>query len=109
MNDEPQERVEHRPRGPKIRLEATVHPGEKRLALEGVADLDLDRIPDPEGGVRLLITADEAAQLVERGYEVRLLRALPVRPLDPALVMDDDGARAWLEDRLGDVERREGS
>ncbi|MBW3577681.1 MAG: hypothetical protein KY462_08085 [Actinobacteria bacterium] len=94
---------------PNLRLEATVHPGDNQLALEDVADFDLDRIPDPEGGVRVLITADEAVRLVARGYEVHLVRALTVAPLDPALVMDDDSVRAWLEDQVEGIERREGS
>ena len=109
MNDKSKHGSEPRPRRTRMRLEATVHPGEKRLGLEGVSDFDLDRIPDPEGGIRLLVTAEQAAQLVERGYEVRLVRAIPVRPLDPELVMDDDAARAWLDEQLGDIERQDGA
>jgi len=97
------------PAGAALRFEATVRPGEKGPPLEGVADLDLDRVPDPEGRVRLLITAEEAAQLLVRGYEVLLVRALPLQPLEPALVMDDDSARAWLEEQTKAIERREGS
>jgi hypothetical protein len=96
------------PAGPTVRFEATVHPGEKRLPLERVADLDLDRVPDPEGGVRVVITAEDAEQLVARGYEVLLVRALPVQPLDPALVMDEDSAGAWLQAQTRGIERQEG-
>jgi hypothetical protein len=92
-----------------MRFEATVHPGEKGPPLERVADLDLDRVPDPQGGVRVVITAEDAADLVGRGYEVLLVRALPVQPLDPALVVDDDSARAWLEEQTRGIERQEGS
>lgn len=98
-----------RPRSANTRFEATVHAGDQGQTLDGVADLDLDRVPDPEGGVRLLVTADEAAQLVERGYEVHLLRALPVAPLDDALVAEDDDVRAWLEDQVRGIDRHEGS
>lgn len=92
--------------GPRrdVRFEATVHSGDAPVrfaAMAGqVADLDLDRIPDPEGGVRLLIDADECIQLLERGFEVRLRRAVPVRPLDQGLVADDDDVRAWFDGRV---------
>jgi hypothetical protein len=85
-----------------------VHPGEQDLPLERVADFDLDRVPDPQGGVRVVITAEDAAQLVQQGYEVLLVRALPVRPLDPGLVMDDDSARQWLDDQTKGIERKGG-
>jgi hypothetical protein len=100
---------EPRPAEAAMRFEATIHPGEAGLSLERVADLDLDRVPDPEGGVRMVLTPDDAAQLLAKGYEVRLLRALPVRPLDPALVLDDDSARAWLDEQTRGIERREDS
>lgn len=94
------------PGGSAIRFEATVHPGEQGLPLEGVADLDLDRVPDPEGGVRLVITADDAARLVERGFEVRLVRTLPVQPFDAGRVMNDETAAAWLEEQTKGIERQ---
>jgi hypothetical protein len=95
--------------GQTMRFEATVHPGEKGPPLERVADLDLDRVPDPQGGVRVVVTAEDAAQLVARGYEVLLVRALPVQPLDPALVVDDESTRAWLEEQTRGIERQQGS
>lgn len=103
------EQVDQRGRGsPRVRLEATVHPGERRSPLEGVAALDLDRVPDPEGGVRVLVTPEEAVLLVEAGFEVHLLRAVPVAPLDPNLVMSDDEAQAWLEAQVAGIERERG-
>jgi hypothetical protein len=51
---------------------------------------------------------EEAAMLAERGYEVRLLKAHPVRPLDGSMVMDDETADGWLEERVRGL-RREGS
>jgi hypothetical protein len=82
-----------------LRFEATVHAADAR-DLDGVADLDLDRVPDPDGGVRVLVDLTGCARLVRAGFEVRLLRALPRRGIDPALVMDDDSARGWLDDRV---------
>lgn len=89
-----------------VRLEATVHSGDQRLAPERVADLGLDRVPDPQGGVRLLVTADEAVKLVEQGFEVHLLRALPAAPLDAALMADDTQVREWLEGRVQGIRRQ---
>lgn len=82
-----------------LRFEATVHAADAR-ALDRVADLDLDRVPDPGGGVRVLVDLTECARLVRAGFEVHLLRALPRRGMDPALVMDDDSARGWLAARV---------
>lgn len=95
--------------GPTIRFEATVLPGERQLSLHRVADLDLDRIPDPKGDVRVLISAEDAEKLVAQGYEVVLLRVQPVQPLGPKLVSDDDSASAWLEEQTRGIERQEGS
>jgi hypothetical protein len=95
--------------GPAIRFEAKVLPGERQVSLQRVADLDLDRIPDPEGDVRVLISTEDAENLVERGYEVVLLRAQRVQPLDPRLVSDDDSVSAWLEQQTRGIERQEGS
>jgi hypothetical protein len=91
---------------PKLRYEAVVRAGaSERLEMRTLADLDMDRVPDPEGGVRLLVDMEEAARLVASGFEVTLVQAAPAGPLDPALVMDDEAARAWLEERLRGVER----
>jgi hypothetical protein len=92
---------------PDVRLEATVHPGDQRSGLEAVADLDLDRIPDPDAGVRALLAPDEAIALVRRGYEVRLLRAHPISPLDPAHVTNDQDVREWAEQQTRGIEREE--
>jgi hypothetical protein len=40
-----------------------------------VADMDLDRVPDPGEGVRLLVDMNEAARLVESGFEVTIVQA----------------------------------
>lgn len=95
--------------GSTVRFEARVLPGERQLSLQRVADLDLDRIPDPEGGVRVLISAEDAENLLAQGYEVVLLRAQRVEPLDPKLVSDDDSVSAWLEEQTRGIERQEKS
>ena len=89
------------------RFEATVHPGERDRALTQVSDLDLDRIPDPQGGVRVVVTADELAELVRRGYEVRVYRTIPLEPLNPDLVESDEDAKRWLEERVAGIPREE--
>lgn len=93
---------------PKVRYEVILRAkAPDRIDLRRVADLDLDRVPDPGEDVRLLVDMEEAARLVEGGFEVTLVAAAPAGPLDPSLVMDDDAARAWLEERLRGVERAE--
>ena len=95
--------------GRQLRFEATVHQGDRERALSRVADLDLDRVPDPQGDVRLLIDAEQLAQLLDEGYEVRLYRTVRPRPLSEALVMSDDEAVRWLEERVQGIPREEGS
>ncbi len=93
---------------PGTRYEATLHLGpEGAVDLERVADLDIDRIQGAEGEVRVLVDLAAAARLVEMGFEVRLVRALPVRPLDPGLIASDDDVRAWLEERIRGAEGEE--
>src|SRR5262245_33950684 len=82
---------------PSFRFEATVQPGDRERDLDRVADLDLDRIPDPRGRVRLLVTMDDCVELLERGFEVHLHHILRARPLDPELIESDESTRAWLE------------
>jgi hypothetical protein len=94
--------------GEGLRFEATIHPGDSDVPLESVADLDLDRVPDPQRGVRLLVTTDEIVALLERGYEVRLHRLARVEPLSPELRVDNDEAIAWLEERVQGIPREEG-
>ena len=92
----------------KARYEVIVRAGAgaaERMDMRRVADMDLDRVPDPEGGVRLLVDMDEAARLVGSGFEVTIVQAAPAGPLDPSLIMDDDAAAAWLEERLGGTEQ----
>lgn len=93
---------------PAMRFEATLHARGRKAAEKLAADLDLDRIPDPSGAVRVLVEADEVAEVLERGGQLKLEKAHPVRPLDPQLVMSDDAARAWLEEQTRGLERKGG-
>jgi hypothetical protein len=102
VTEEPQQRPLDDSGPPEaVRFEATVHPGAAgAAALPRVADLDLDRVPDPEGEIRVLVTADDLERLRRQGFEVRVHREMPVRPLDPRLIADDADVRAWFSDQV---------
>lgn len=87
-----------------LRFEATVHPAAELTTdvAQLAADLDLDRVPDQAGDVRVLIDLDEVVRLLDQGVHVHLQGAVPVRPLDSELIMSDDPARAWLEEQIRD-------
>ncbi len=82
-----------------VRFEATLHP-QPGAEVARVDDLDVDRVPDVDGGVRVLVDVDECVRLLEGGFEVRLQRAVPIQPLDSRLVASDEDARGWIEQRL---------
>ncbi|MGW4689889.1 hypothetical protein ACWEPM_34090 [Streptomyces sp. NPDC004244] len=113
MNERSSRRERPRPPdadpGTTLRFDAVVQPGERNRNLQRVADLDLDRVPGAANEIRLLVTAEDCARLLERGYEVHLYRAIPVRPLAPELVESDESARAWLEERVRGIERAGGT
>ena len=92
------------PGEPGERYEATIHPADPARsdadALTGVSELDLDRVPDPAGDVRVLVEPSDISRLVAQGFEVRLHRAVPVQPLDPALVTKDEDVLSWLTARI---------
>jgi hypothetical protein len=107
MTDEPQPQPSTGPGDdPPVRFEATVRPSAAGPPQRAVADLDLDRIPGSAGEVRLLLTADDLARLREQGFEVRVEREVPVRPLDPRLVADDATVRAWFDEQVRDARER---
>lgn len=83
-----------------FRFEATVHPREAGAELRRVDDLDVDRVPDPEGEVRVIVDAEDCRRLVDSGFEVRLLRSVPVRPIDQRMVATEEDARSWLDSRI---------
>jgi len=71
--------------------------------------LDIDLVPDPKNKVRALLTADDCVRLLDQGFEIRLHHALPVRPLDPALIETDESVRRWLDEGLRGIDRPRGS
>ena len=94
-----------------MRLEVTVHPGAgaEQSSLDGVYDLDLDRVPDPKGELRVLVTEEQLKELVARGYEVRQLKSYPVQPLDKSLIMDDETAVGAVERQLEGLRQKGGA
>ena len=80
------------------------------MTMSAVISLHVKRVydkPSSEDGVRVLVDLDTCARLVERGFQVHLHRAVPVRPLDPRLIPGDDEVRAWFEERVRATGRNE--
>lgn len=88
---------------PEMRYAATLHRGKRQVALDDLPSLDLDRVPGPPGETHVMISIEDAARVAALGFEVRLVDAHPVKPLDGALVFDDETVSADLEERLRDV------
>jgi hypothetical protein len=109
MPTSPDQSNDRTPRDSGVRFDVTMPTKNRAAAIEMVTALDLDRLPDRDGDVHLLITLDEVGMLAESGYEVHLSAALHVAPLDPALVMDDKDSMAWLESQVEGIERQAGS
>lgn len=91
-----------------VRFEATLGPTAHHKAELAAAELDLDRLPDAHGKVKLLLTSDDARRLLERGYEVHLTAAIPVAPLDRKLVMTNQEAKRWLEQQVKGIPKKGG-
>lgn len=108
MNDDDRRQPEKTPGRAKARYEATLHRGPRHEALKEIPGLDLDPLPGPPGETRVLMSIEDAARLVELGFEVHLLQAHPIRPLDGSRIPSDDEARAWLDERLQGVKRQGG-
>jgi hypothetical protein len=89
-----------RTEGRPVRFEATLHPRPGVAEVVRVDDLDVDRVPDPEGGVRVLVDVAECVRLLDGGFEVRLQRAVPIQPIDPRLVSSEEDTRSWIEQRV---------
>jgi hypothetical protein len=86
-----------------LRFEATLGAAPRAKALQAAAALALDRLPDVDRKVRLLISPDDARRLLESGYEVHLLAAVPVAPLRDSLILSDKDAQQWLDKQLKSV------
>ena len=89
--------------GQQSRFAATIHPGPSMDDVRGLDAFDLDRFPSPPDHVRALVTADECARLLDLGFEVRLNRHYPVKPLDPSLIAPDEAVDRWFEERLASL------
>jgi hypothetical protein len=83
-----------------VRLEATIRP---RTSPDPDALRGLDVLPPLEGELHVLISPSQVVEVVTAGYEVRVFAALPIGPLDPALVMDDAAAQAWIDERVAKI------
>ncbi len=91
-----------------MRFEATLGPTPYSQAMSMAADMDLDRLPDKDGQMRVLLTPDDARRLLAMGVPVHLDQAHPVRPLPPERVMTDEQASHWLDERLPGLPKQGG-
>ena len=89
-----------------VRFSATIH-------VRDVTDpgwferLAIDRVPDPTGAIRALVTPADCVRLVNEGFEVRLDAAFPVQPLDPALIEPKESVQSWLDEKIQTAKRAE--
>jgi len=83
-----------------VRLEATIRPGTSPDpdALKG-----LDVLPPLDGALHVLMSPGQVVDVVTAGYEVLVLAAHPIGPLDPSLIMDDATAQAWIDDKVAQI------
>jgi hypothetical protein len=87
-----------------VRFSATITP-RRKAGPNWIEKLNIDRLPDPKGVVRALVTAADCVRLVNQGLDVHLHQAYPVQPLDPKLIETDESFRRWLEKRLPNLKR----
>jgi hypothetical protein len=106
--DDADERQERNAALLKMRFGATIYPGRKAKTKDWADDLDVDRVPDARGRVRALITVEDLVRLLDQGLEVRLYRAYPSEPLDPALIMTDGQFEGWLEEQVDTLKANPG-
>jgi len=86
----------------RVRLEATIRPRPTRSPDPSLLH-GLDVLPRLDGLLHVLMSPDQIAPVVAAGYEVRVFAAVPIRPLDPALIMDDATAQAWIDDKVAQI------
>lgn len=99
---------------PTVRFSATIHAREQteRADPNWIEKLDIDRVHDPTGLIRALLTPADCVRLVNQGFEVRLHNAYPVEPLDPSLIQTDDSVKRWFDARVQSIKgakRQKGS
>jgi len=92
---------------PNVRFSATIHASEQAelAAPKWMETLNIDRVPDPTGLIRALVTPAEVVRLVNQGFEVRLFETYPVQPLNPALIETNDSVKSWLDERMQTAKR----
>ena len=87
-----------------MRFGATIHPT-RAADPKSMDQLDIDRLPDTKGEIRALVTAADCVRLLNKGFEVRLVQAYPVKPLDPSLIENDEKFGRELEKRVKAIKR----
>lgn len=95
--------LDYREAPPTMRFSATIHALEQAADLSRIETLNIDRVPDPTGLVRALVTPEDCVRLVNQGFEVRLQQAHPVQPLNPELIESDESFKNWLDERMQSV------
>jgi len=91
---------------PALRFEATLGSANYAKAIAATSELGLDRLPDVDRKVRVLLSPDDARKLLERGFEVHLLAPIPVGPLEKSLIMTDRQSQEWIESQLKGIPRK---
>jgi hypothetical protein len=86
-----------------VRLEATLRP---LASSDPAAVRGLDVLPSIDGLLHVLLSPTDLVDVVSAGWEATVFAIHPIAPLDPALVMDDDAAQAWIDERLAIIEGR---
>jgi hypothetical protein len=87
---------------PTVRFSATIHARDESDP-KLIEKLDIDRVPDPTGVIRALVTPEDCVRLVNQGFEVRLHNAYPVEPLNPALIETDDSFKRWIDAKMASI------
>lgn len=82
-----------------VRFGATIH-APSNAKPDWIEQLEIDRLPDPRGLVRALVTAADCVRLLDQGFEIRLYHAYPVQPLNPELIENDESFHRSLDKRL---------
>ena len=89
---------------PKVRFSATIH-APANASPNWKDQVQVDRVPDPKGQVRALLTEADLVRLLDQGYEIRLYQAYPVQPLDPKLIESEDSFQRWLDQQIRKIKR----
>ena len=89
---------------PKVRFSATIH-APASASPNWMDQVQVDRVPDPQGQVRALLTEADLVRLLDQGYEIRLYQAYPVQPLDPKLIESEDSFQRWLDQQIRKIKR----